>query len=501
MDQKQIINYRQFSWLTASLLSGGGVVSIQQVLIRINSADAWMSYTIPTLYVAALSYVFSQMVRRFPGKNIFEITKILFGGLIGTIVNLILLVHLWLILIRDLSSFSKFIGITLLPNTPEEIVVMLFVCLLLYYGKTSVEVLARVNDVMFPLFVVMILVLPLMLVNESDHHSLLPVMTGSVKNFLSGNMISIGWYGDVFVMGAFLHTIWESKQVQASIRHGVILATMMIGIFLVMDVLVLGPNMPSNFLYPSYSLVQQIHITDFLDRMDLIILSVWFPVTACEVILIHLAFITGIASLVKQRDYSSINTPVVLLLLLTTLLSFNSTTEVFSFGHFSSPVIVLCYQPLLFLLIWLFSLRHPVIEGRRPQSDAAKQQAGQGQHDQTQQQEGQDRRLSERSGAAEGGNPQQNEESGGNRPGGNRTAPNQGNPARPKFPSFTFLAWKRCSNILLLMIIVSICAGMWLSKKYAAVGLTCALLYGCCLLLAVWTSSMEMYMSKQHRKW
>ncbi|MDF2964217.1 MAG: putative spore germination protein, partial [Paenibacillus sp.] len=243
MDQKQIINYRQFAWLTASLLTGGGLVSIQQVLIKITSMDAWLSYTLPTLYVIALSYVFTQMVKRFPGKNLFEITKIVFGSAIGTAVNLILLLHLWFILVRDLSSFGKFIGITLLPNTPEEIIIMLSVVLLLYYGKTSVEVLARVNDLMFPFFLVMILILPVMLANEADNFRLLPVMTGSVRSFLSGNILSLGWYGDVFVMGAFLHTLWETKQVRASLRHGVFLASLLLGIFLVLEVLVLGPNM------------------------------------------------------------------------------------------------------------------------------------------------------------------------------------------------------------------------------------------------------------------
>ncbi|NOU94603.1 GerAB/ArcD/ProY family transporter [Paenibacillus sp. LMG 31456] len=491
MDQKQIINYRQFSWLTASLLTGGGLVSIQQVLLRINSMDAWMSYILPTLYVIALCYIFSQMVRRFPGKNLFEVTKIVFGGVIGTIVNLILLLHLWLILVRDLSSVGMFVGITLLPNTPEEIIILLFSSLLLYYGKTSVEVLARVNDLMFPFFVLLILSSPLMLTNEVDNFLLLPTMAGNIKNFLSSNTLSLGWYGDIFVMGAFLHTLWESKQVHSAMRHGVFLATLLLCIFLVLEVLVLGPNMAGNFLYPNYNLVQQIHITDFLDRMDLIILSIWFPVTACEVILIYLAFITGIASLVKQRDYSSINTPVVLLLVLTTLLSFRSTSEVFSFGNYSSPVIVLSYQPVLFLLLWLFALRHPVKQAiKSPMQDVQKQKDP----SQVSETDG------KREGAPDGAETSEKSEKQGSKSKGKRNPKSQPNPAPAIFHPFTLRAWQVSSNILLLLCLASICVGLRMSKYHSSVGVACALTYGFCTIVVVLSSYMELFTAKQIRK-
>lgn len=208
MDSKQIINYRQFAWLTAALLSGGGLISIQQVLFRIGYSDAWSAYMLPVLYVIGVAALFTVLVKRFPNKHLFEINKIVFGSVIGTIVNLILLFHLWLILTRDLSTFGKFIGITLLPNTPGEMILLLLVVLLIVYGKTSVEVLARVNDLLFPAFILIILLTPLALSNEMDIRLMQPVLTRPWSSIFSINVLSLGWFGDIFVMGAFLHTLW-----------------------------------------------------------------------------------------------------------------------------------------------------------------------------------------------------------------------------------------------------------------------------------------------------
>ena len=90
----------------------------------------------------------------FPKMNIFEISKHLLGRWGGTVVNLFILFHFWQIVVRDISSVSRFNSTLLLHNTPLEILILLPCLLLIYFGKSSVEVIARVNDLFYPLFVI-----------------------------------------------------------------------------------------------------------------------------------------------------------------------------------------------------------------------------------------------------------------------------------------------------------------------------------------------------------
>ncbi|MEK8128108.1 endospore germination permease [Paenibacillus filicis] len=354
-----IISHRQFAWLICSLLTGGGLLSLQHELVRIAQLDAWMTYLLPTLYALAIAFVLTRLANRFPRKHLFEIVSIVFGRFFGTIVNLVILLHLWLILMRNLKAFNQFIGTTLLPNTPPGILVMLFMLLLIFFGRTSIEVAARVNELFFPFFFLQIILSPLVLSNEVDRQLITPILTLDLKDYTFASMLGIGWFGDVLVAGAFLHTLWNVKQLRSAFRHGIILSALLLSVSLFMLLIVLGPIIPGNMVYPNYSLVQHIHITDFLDRVDLFILSIWYPITGCKIIMIYLAFLTGIASLFKQRDYTVINSPISLFLLLTTTLAFKSTTEVLSFGELSSPVIVACYQPLLLIGLLAGSLRFP----------------------------------------------------------------------------------------------------------------------------------------------
>jgi spore germination protein KB len=358
LQKAQIINERQIGWLTGAILTGGGLVSIQNVLIRISRVDTWFAYLLPTLYVFVVVAVFSYLAKTFPRKHLFDIMFELFGRWGGGVLNAVFIFHIWLILIRDLALFNRFFSTILLPQTPIEILSMLFMFVLVYYGRSSLEVVARVNDVFFPLFVLMILVIPFALGNEIHVGLMQPIMTTSYWKFLSSNLIACSWFSDIFVLGAFLHMLHNSKQLSAGLRRGATVSAFILSLTLLTEVAVFGPYLPGNFMYPSYSLVQQIHITDFLDRVDLIMLMIWFPTTACKVLTVYIALLTGLVSFTKRRDLAAFNKPLALFLLISALVSFQSTTEVFNYGNYSSVAIVLAYQPLFLVLLVIGTKRY-----------------------------------------------------------------------------------------------------------------------------------------------
>ncbi|MED4602874.1 endospore germination permease [Paenibacillus validus] len=461
--QIQIINHRQFAWLIASLLSGGGLISIQHELIRLGRIDAWLTYLFPGLYALLIGFVLTQLARRFPQKHLFEITTIVFGRWIGTCANLLILVHLWMVLMRDLRAFGRFIGTILLPNTPQEILVLLFVLLLAFYGRTSVEVVGRVNDLFFPFFFVLLLSMPFLLSNELDTQLIRPALTVKPVEYFYANVLGIGWFGDILFVGAFLHTIWSSKQIRSAFRHGTLIATFLLTLSLLLQVLVLGPVIPGHMVYPNYSLVQHIHITDFLDRVDLFILSIWYPITACKDILLYLAMLTGIASLLKERDYTSINSPVSLFLLLTTLLAFDSAAEVFSFGNYSSPVIILGYQPLLLAALLLFMRKYPVRELRLDQAQSGTPSPGKQQE----------------------------------QPAQGRSDATTSSRFISRIECIRHSTWITAGNVLLLLSACLVFLGIWLGMTYAVVGTLSGIGYAICLVGAVVTSHMEMRAAKK----
>jgi spore germination protein (amino acid permease) len=353
MDRKQLLNQRQLGWLTASIISSSGMQFLQNVLIRISESDAWLSYLIPIAYLFLIAAFFAYLTKKFPQKHIFEISMLLLGRWGGICMNVVVLFHFWMIIMRDVSIYSKFTTTILLEKTPYEILILLTCLVLMYYGRTSIEVIARVNDIFYPLFVVSIVMMPILLSNEMSLGLLRPVLSRPPLNILQGNFLAFGGVGDVFVLGAFLHTLYNSNQIRSSIRHGALLGISLLTLSTLMVILVLGPKLPANFLYPTFNLVQMVQITDFLDRLDLFMLIIWFPTIICKILAVYLALLIGISSLLKERNYPIFNKPTALFLAITALLSFQSATDLLSFSNFSSPVIVFGYQPLVIIILMI----------------------------------------------------------------------------------------------------------------------------------------------------
>ncbi|MEC0227460.1 GerAB/ArcD/ProY family transporter [Paenibacillus alba] len=451
MDRKQVINQRQLSWIASSVITSGGILTLQNVLIRISQMDAWYSYLLSVFYVFGVASFFGYLTKTFPERNIFEISKELLGQWGGTIINLMILFHFWQIVTRDISAVSRFSSTLLLHNTPLEVLILLTCFLLIYFGKSSVEVIARVNDLFYPLFVITILIMPLLLSNEFYFRLVTPAMTMPLQHVATSSLLTIGSAGDIFILGAFLHMMYNANQVRSSIRHGSLLGIFLLTYLIFAILVVLGPKMPGNFIYPTYNLVQMIHVTDFLDRVDIIMLMVWYPTVTCKIIAIYMALLLGISSLLNKRNYPTINKPVSLLMALTTYLSFKSSTELLDFSNYCSPIIVLAYQPLVIGLLLLASLR-------KQRHNPAKVST-----------------------SAEDTNPV--------------TKPTQKVPKLSQRLSYRQWLWS--GNALMVFSAVCLLFGLMFSKYHPAIGTICAIGFACGLFLTSLTTYMEVSLLKQ----
>lgn len=413
--------------------------------------DAWFSYLLSIFYVFLIAGFFGYMTKLYPQKNIFEMSKALLGKWLGTFVNLLILFHFWQIVVRDISSMSRFSSTLLLNTTPLEILILLNCLLLMYFGKTSVEVIARVNDLFYPLFVVTIAIMPLLLSNEFYLRLTTPILTTPFQNWMASSFLTLGNAGDIFILGAFIHMLSNANHVRSAIRHGSLLGFFLLTLVLFAIIAVLGPKMPANLAYPSYNLVQTIHVTDFLDRLDLVMLMIWFPTVACKIIAIYLALLIGISSLFNHRNYPMINKPIALSLALSTCLSFKSTTEMLSFSNFSSPVIVLTYQPLIMVVLLIVGVwkrkkypnAFPPPPGVTEVKNEPKQNSG---------------KLSER---------------------------------------FTYFQWLMGGNLVLVLCVSFVLIGLIFGEKSPLMGMICAVGFACCLLLTMLTTYMEITKLKQ----
>lgn len=353
MLKRQIVSHRQTAWLTGSLLTSGTMITFSQSLVQVAKMDAWFSQVIPVCYAILVAFVLMELARTFPGKTLFEIVFAIFGRWIGGMINLLLLFYIWVIVTVDIKEISQFLKESLLPRTPLGVILLVFVLLVMSYRK--LDVVSRVSEIYFPINIVVILLLTLMLTNEFSMDRFEPIFSTDLFAIFGSNYMTVGLYGEVLLMGAFLPAFSQSRLFFVSMKHGIVLAGFLISIIILVFLGVMGYNVGGSLNYPIWSLVQQIHVTDFLDRVELLLLSLWFPALTIKVILAYLALSIGIGSFSGMKQYGVYSPALGTFLVSTSLLSFREAEELPGFVGYSLTAIVLAIQIPLLLVLFLFA--------------------------------------------------------------------------------------------------------------------------------------------------
>ncbi|NDI35820.1 GerAB/ArcD/ProY family transporter [Chengkuizengella sediminis] len=353
MNQQQIINMRQLAWIVAAIISTS---SHPRATFSITHQDAGFTYILPLIYVLFITFIFYELAKAFPGKNIFHISFEVLGNVGGGIINGIIIIYIWLMLIRHMAFQSAFIDSTLLELTPRIIILLIVVLVLIYYGRTSFEVILRVNDILFPMTLIITMTLPILLSNKIDFSRLTPILSDGVMPLIKSNFLFFGGFSEVFILGAFLHALSVPRQIHSAIRFGGILSFVMLTLITVLEIVVLGPSVASKLTFPFYLLAGQIEITDFLERMEVIVESVYTFSYMISMVVMFISLLIGLSSFSKRGDHSVYSFSIGWFVFATTVVSFENITEMFSF-NISTFVIAIVVQIPILILLFIISKR------------------------------------------------------------------------------------------------------------------------------------------------
>ncbi|GAA3410297.1 endospore germination permease [Paenibacillus hodogayensis] len=355
MPKERISGY-QLVMLSSVLYIAGMMCSMFKTLAEVSMQDAWLNFFLAMLYAWLIAYLLYLLARAYPGKNMFEICEFACGKWLGRFINVIVLLYVMHLLVRDLRIFGDFVGTAVLQRTPTEYIYLAAMIVLIYFATGNVEEFTRSVNLLYPIFFINLLLLPLLLLNEMDMSYIQPILATGAGTVMKGGALSAGWGADIFVFGAFMSYMGNSRQFYVSLKFGIIVSTVVLTILMILCLSVLGPALTCRAIYPVYTLTQQINITDFLDRLDVLLIGFWIPAFLFRMIMLYFCFLAGLSSMLGTGNLRGINVMSGWFALLLTLVSFKSVMEVFRFGNYASFPLALVVQLLFFVpvLIGLF---------------------------------------------------------------------------------------------------------------------------------------------------
>ncbi|MDT8861189.1 endospore germination permease [Alkalihalobacillus sp. MEB130] len=268
------ISQRQLSLLTANLTIASGLVVLPQSLIDLALQNTWTVIFLLFLYVVFLISIALFGVGKlndFALKPKQKKTKLL---------AFLMVIFIFHIIIRDLRILTGFIEVTLLPLTPLFIITVLIIGTSLYIAWAGLEVIARFNELAFSLFILVVLFIPLSLLEKFDLENFEPVLGLQViPSLFQSSYVGLAWMGEVIIVFLILGAAKSIKETRKSMLWGAGIGIGLLFILIFCQIAVLGAEIVRYSTYPSYTLVQEIRLTEFMDRLDFILVALYFPIT------------------------------------------------------------------------------------------------------------------------------------------------------------------------------------------------------------------------------
>ena len=342
--------------LMANFAMAATLISLPQALVQVGQQNTWMVPIIvfPLFLAIIILLLRKKAVSQEKFQRIFDINKSKF---ISKAFVAVLSLFLILIFIRDLRALIDFVSVSLLSRTPIEVICVLSVVTLVYITWSGIEVIARMTVVLFLVFAGIVFCLPLLLANEFQISNIQPVLgADALPSILQSTYLILPWIGEVIILLVFLMYVNPFEKSRKASIIGVSLGLLVLFVLLLSEIAVLGTGIIMVSTFPNYQLIQQINITDFLDRLDLVIVIFWIPTLFCKLALSLYCVNKTVCYFTKQQSTNVFILPISIILGVLSIILFKNNIHHLEFSFFTWATLGILFE-LIIIFMFLFITR------------------------------------------------------------------------------------------------------------------------------------------------
>jgi spore germination protein (amino acid permease) len=179
------ITPRQLFFVIIQTQIGVGILSLPFTLFLKAKTDGWMSVMFAGLFIQFVILMIWLLMKRFPGKTLYEVIPLLIGPVAGKVLNALYCIHFIFVSVLILMYFNQITGRWIFPETPKWVMISCVGLTSAYLITSSARIIARFFIIVTPLLFVLFLIIAY---SYTDVHFLyiLPVGASGIKNVLLG---------------------------------------------------------------------------------------------------------------------------------------------------------------------------------------------------------------------------------------------------------------------------------------------------------------------------
>ncbi|WP_036644191.1 GerAB/ArcD/ProY family transporter [Paenibacillus sp. oral taxon 786] len=240
---------------------------------------AVISYIMSGLICLVSLWLVSTTLKRFSDRNLLQAMAGRFP-VFGRALLVIYLLFLLFICARDIRIISDFTNTVLLNRTPVPILGLMVTATAVYICQGGIRAFLGLSEIYIPIFIASMFIGVLVLMRDLNFTYLVPYFSPDWSGIMEGTWYVFPYQAEILV----LPLVISGKYYKAIAGYvSLVIGTVLMVVLLLITQMVLGIPLVERLIHPSYEMIRQIQITDFIDRFDLLLLGFWYPTALSKI--------------------------------------------------------------------------------------------------------------------------------------------------------------------------------------------------------------------------
>ena len=348
--------------LTVSVLLGINIFTIHHNLVMISRQDMWISVILGGIlsYLGGLAVLFIAL--KYPRLDLPEIMIEVFGKIAGRIFIIIFTAFLLTYAGFSLRIFSQVVRVFLLDKTPTYSVVLLMCIVVVYTINKSVFTICNISDIIFPVFLVAIVVFMLLSLKNADIIRIEPIMYENTSGVINSIIPAYRTFAGYGIVAYFIRYMKTTKESFKWFSIGMTITIFLMSAAVLITLLNFGPDEIKTMVYPFLALSKTVELPNTLiERLEGFMIIIWIPISFIAITVFTFATIRNTVVMfgIKPKDEKTVNFLYAPILIFIALFSSNSieSQEYFDYSQIIGAWLGLGAVPVMLIAVLIKSRR------------------------------------------------------------------------------------------------------------------------------------------------
>lgn len=239
-----------------------------RMLVNNSANAAWIQLIYAGLVSLLIFFAVDFFYRHTEMKNIFEISEKIGGKPLKIVVGVVIICVLLARLGANMRIFPETIRTVLLPETPTELISLLFAAAVVFGAYMGIYAICRIHSLFIPLVGIVMLLFVLILIPDMRLNNIFPIAGAGTQKIFCTGVSAVDMFSDMMLIYIIMPFCKAERDTKISVKYAIIIGGAASAVILLVYCLVYPYPISREFVLPIYQLARIANIGQYFQRFD-----------------------------------------------------------------------------------------------------------------------------------------------------------------------------------------------------------------------------------------